>query len=65
MDNHRTSITRMNISRKKPSYPLTPALRQYLRDYDREAPLPVSYTDLGRFSNSFPLLDRTGRDTLW
>ncbi|RZJ60776.1 MAG: hypothetical protein EOO58_02560, partial [Hymenobacter sp.] len=28
-------------------------------------PLPVSYADLGRFSNSFALLDRTGRDTLW
>ena len=55
----------MNISRKKPSYPLTPALRQYLRAYDREAPLPVSYADLGRFSNSFALLDRAGRDTLW
>ncbi|NML64790.1 hypothetical protein HHL22_06190 [Hymenobacter sp. RP-2-7] len=55
----------MNISRKKPSYPLTPALRQYLRDYDREVPLPVSYADLRRFSNSFPLLDRTGKDTLW
>jgi hypothetical protein len=55
----------MNISRKKPSYPLTPALRQYLRDYDREAPLPVSYADLLRYSNSFPLIDRTGRDTLW
>ena len=55
----------MNISCKKPSYPLTPALRQYLRDYDREAPLPVSYADLLRFSNSFPLLDRAGKDTLW
>ena len=55
----------MNISRKKPSYPLTPALRQYLRTYDREAPLPVSYADLTHFSNSFALLDRTGRDTLW
>ena len=51
----------MNISRKKPSYPLTPALRQYLRDYDREAPLPVSYADLGRYSNTFPLLDQIGR----
>ncbi|OGX89846.1 hypothetical protein [Hymenobacter coccineus] len=55
----------MHISRKKPAYPLTPALRQYLRDYDRDAPLPVSYADLRRYSNSFPLRDRTGRDTLW
>ncbi|RZK61225.1 MAG: hypothetical protein EOO59_05605, partial [Hymenobacter sp.] len=58
-------ITPMNISRKKPSYPLTPALRQYLRDYDREAPLPVSYADLRRFTGSFALLDRAGKDTLW
>ncbi|WP_317043713.1 hypothetical protein [Hymenobacter glacialis] len=55
----------MEISRKKPSYPITPALREYLRTYDREAPLPVSYDDLRHFSSSFPLLDRTGRDTLW
>lgn len=55
----------MHISRKKPAYPITPALRQYLRDYDRDAPLPVSYTDLRRYSNSFALRDRTGRDTLW
>lgn len=55
----------MDISRKKPSYPITPALRQYLRAYDRESPLPVAYADLRRFTGSFPLLDRTGRDTLW
>ena len=55
----------MHISRKKPAYPVTPALRQYLRDYDRDAPLPVSYADLRRYSNSFALRDRTGRDTLW
>ena len=55
----------MDISRKKPSYPITPALRQYLRAYDRESPLPVAYADLRQFTGSFPLLDRTGRDTLW
>ena len=55
----------MDISRKKPSYPLTPGLREYLRDYDRDVSLPVGYADLRRFSNSFPLLDRVGKDTLW
>ena len=55
----------MDISRKKPSYPITSALRHYLRAYDRESPLPVAYADLRRFTGSFPLLDRTGRDTLW
>ncbi len=55
----------MHISRKKPAYPVSPALRHYLRDYDREAPLPVSYADLRRYSGSFALHDRAGRDTLW
>ena len=55
----------MDISRKKPPYPITPVLRQYLRAYDREAQLPVSYADLRQFTGSFPLLDRAGTDTLW
>ncbi|GAC1373139.1 MAG: hypothetical protein NVS3B25_10670 [Hymenobacter sp.] len=55
----------MDISHKKPSYPLTPALREYLRAYDRDVDLPVTYADLRRFSNAFPLLDRAGHDTLW
>ncbi|MFC6224623.1 hypothetical protein ACFP2F_15345 [Hymenobacter artigasi] len=55
----------MDISRKKPPYPITPALRQYLRAYDREALLPVAYADLRQFTGSFPLLDRAGKDTLW
>jgi hypothetical protein len=55
----------VDISRKKPSYPLTPALRDYLRAYDREVLLPVNYADLRQFTGSFPLLDRTGQDTLW
>ena len=55
----------MDISRKKPSYPLTPALRQYLRAYDREVALPVSYDELRSFTGAFPLRDRAGHDTLW
>ena len=31
----------MNISRKKPPYPITPELRQYLRDYDRDTVLQL------------------------
>ena len=55
----------MDISRKKPPYPITPALRQYLRAYDRDTQLPVTYADLRQFTGSFPLLDRAGKDTLW
>lgn len=55
----------MDISQKKPSYRIAAPLRHYLRDFDREAPLPVTYGDLTRYSNSFALLDRLGQDTLW
>ncbi|GAA4370974.1 hypothetical protein GCM10023185_45990 [Hymenobacter saemangeumensis] len=55
----------MDISRKKPSYPVSPLLLRYLEDYDRRAKLPVTYSDLLRFSGSFPRHDRAGNDTLW
>ena len=55
----------MNISRKKPSYPISPALHEYLEAHDREVDMPVKYEDLLRFNNAFPLLDRAGNDTLW
>ena len=55
----------MNISRKKPSYPISRALRQYLEAHDREVDMPIKYADLLRFNNAFPLLDRAGNDTLW
>ncbi len=57
--------TPLEISRKKPPYAISPELRAYLRAYDREAALPVAYADLLQFTGSFPLLDRTGKDTLW
>ncbi|TGE25465.1 hypothetical protein E5K00_09825 [Hymenobacter aquaticus] len=53
------------ISKKKINYAISPELRAYLHDYDRETKLPVTYRDLLRHSGSFPLLDRQGRDTLW
>lgn len=53
------------ISRKKKVYPVKPALRHYLTETHREVDLPVSYNDLVRFTNTLPLLDRKGRDTLW
>jgi len=51
--------------KKKPNYPVIKELRQYLRTYDREKKLPVAYSDLARSSNSYPLKDRYGKDTLW
>lgn len=53
------------ISQKKPSYPVSEAFRDYLREYGRETQLPVVYGDLMRYTDSMPLLDRNQNDTLW
>ncbi|MBC3541444.1 hypothetical protein H7U12_17250 [Rufibacter sp. H-1] len=54
-----------NISKKKQHYPVTERLQRYLRDYDREAPLAITYQDLLHFTDTYPLYDRWGQDTLW
>ena len=50
---------------RKPSYPISRALRDYLSGHGRELDLPVSYARLGRFEETVPLFDSEGRDTLW
>ena len=51
--------------RKKLFFPVHAALRKYLKIHGREVALPVSYNDLTHFSYSVPVLDQSGRDTLW
>ncbi|HVB04148.1 MAG TPA: hypothetical protein VNE41_10580 [Chitinophagaceae bacterium] len=53
------------ISRKKIFYPLIPAFRQYLRLYERELHLPVSYEELKYYDSAIPVYDREGKDSLW
>jgi hypothetical protein len=53
-------------SRKKPIFPVTEALRNYLKNHGREVRLPVSYRDLlQHITYSVPLKDKNGQDTLW
>lgn len=52
-------------SRKKPMYPVSERLRQYLKQRGREVKLPVSYKDLLNFTWSTPIKDKDGKDTLW
>jgi hypothetical protein len=52
-------------SRKKPMYPVNPALRSYLKNNGRAAILPIEYNDLLRFTFSVPLKDKKGKDTHW
>jgi hypothetical protein len=52
-------------SRKKDIYPVNEDFRGYLKVHGREVKLPVSYRDLLRITFSVPLLDKSGKDTLW
>ena len=52
-------------TRKKPTYPVSPGLRGYLRTYKRERDLPVTYERLRGFSEVVPLTDADGKPTLW
>ena len=50
---------------RKPVYPVSAGLREYLTKYAREARLPITYADLRHFRESTPLTDKAGKDTLW
>ena len=53
-------------SRKKPIFPITDPLRNYLKHHGREVKLPVSYRDLHQeVTYSVPLKDKHHQDTLW
>jgi hypothetical protein len=53
------------ITKKKISFPIGDNLRKYLKKYHRETSLPLKFSDLKRFVNRVPLLDKNGNDTLW
>ncbi|MGB0476735.1 MAG: hypothetical protein ACPGHV_00720, partial [Flavobacteriaceae bacterium] len=53
------------ITTKKPSYPISPFLGDYLAHYNRTVPFPISYHDLERFAGSVSVMDKNDNDTLW
>jgi hypothetical protein len=52
-------------SKKKIPYPVDSHLHTYLKAYARETPLLIDYETLRRFTDSYPLMDKYGRDSLW
>lgn len=55
----------LKISKKKPSYPVSDRLNKYLKDYNRNLRISVSYEDLLRFQGSVAVYDKNDNDTLW
>ena len=52
-------------TKKKPMYAIGDGLRTYLRQYNREFDLPVSYSRLLEWVEAMPLYGPDGQDTLW
>ena len=55
----------MDMSHKKPHYKIHQELRDYLANHERSAQLAISYEELLDFSDSIPVLNHEGKDTLW
>lgn len=53
------------ISKKKPSFPISKQFVVYLARYQRYFHFDITYNDLLRWEASFPVLDQSGKDTLW
>ncbi|NTS42180.1 hypothetical protein HRG84_14850 [Flavisolibacter sp. BT320] len=52
--------------RKKPVYPIGEDLRNYLKTYEREVRLPVTYDDLyNNLNYSVPIKDKNGKPSEW
>lgn len=53
------------MSKKKPAYPVSKRLDEYLSNYNRKIEIPIFYEDLLRFSGSVVVYDKNEEDTLW
>ena len=58
-------MTEKLMSKKKPFFPITKELNDYLTFYKRNLEIPIFYEDLKRFSGSFVVYNKNDRDTLW
>lgn len=54
-----------HIEDRKPFYPVKSSLQEHLDTYSRLANLPISYTDLTRYRDLIPIMDKNDKDTLW
>ena len=55
----------LKISKRKPSFPISPKLDRYLSKYNRNIKIPIFYDDLLRFQGSIVVYDKDDKDTLW
>ena len=59
------TVEKKLISKKKPFYPISKKLENFLKKYDRWINNVISYDDLLRYSDSINIYDKNDKDTLW
>ena len=50
---------------RKQFFPINQSFRNYLSEHQRALDLPVTYEDMLKYEDSFPLINKSGEDTLW
>jgi len=53
------------LSKKKPAFPVSEMLNDYLTTHSRNIKIPIYYEDLLRFQGAVEIFDEDGNDTLW
>ncbi len=53
------------ISKKKPTFPISEKLNEFLLRYNRSTKINILYNDLLRFQGSISVYDKNEEDTLW
>jgi hypothetical protein len=53
------------LSNKKPTFPISVSLLDYIKKFNRVTSIPVSYVDLKRFAGCVAVYDKNDEDTLW
>lgn len=59
------AISEKLISKKKPTYPVSKKLEEFLDKYKRSTKINILYSDLLRFQGSVSVFDKNDKDTLW
>jgi hypothetical protein len=59
------SLEEKLISKKKPTFPISKSLENFLVKHNRSKVIPIFYNDLLRFQGSVSVYDKNDEDTLW
>ena len=59
------SMDQVVISKKKPTFPVSPRLQMFLENYGRDMSFTMKYEDLWGWSEAIALEDKYGNNSFW